>query len=318
MIPTDWLIEARQRVTPHIHQTPLTYDADLNVYLKWENQQVTGSFKVRGAINKVLSLQDWERQRGLVTASAGNHGAGLAYASSKIQEQVQVFVPESTPQIKIDHIREYGGIIHFIPGSYGDAERSAIEYAHQNQASYISPYNDGQIIAGQATVAIEAVDQLKEKALYDWVVPVGGGGLISGIGAVIKSKTFLNHEPTPRLYGVQSEASPFMYNLYKFSNQDDIKELPSMADGLSGEVEPDSITIPIVKQLVDDILLVTEEEIKEAIHYAWIKHHQRIEGSAAVVLAAALFNHTPKRPLILIMSGGNIQPKTHQQIVGEY
>ncbi|MGB9668987.1 MAG: pyridoxal-phosphate dependent enzyme, partial [Anaerolineales bacterium] len=117
---------------------------------------------------------------------------------------------------------------------------------------------------------------------------------------------------------VQSEASPFMYHLYKSGSQESIKELPSLADGLSGEVEPASITIPIVRQLVDDILLVTEEEIKGAIHYAWKKHHQMIEGSAAVALAAALYNHTPNRPLILIMSGGNIQPKIHQQIIEEY
>lgn len=317
MIPTEWLIEARQRVSPYIRQTPITYDADLDVYLKWENQQVTGSFKIRGAINKVSSLKDWETQRGLITASAGNHGAGLAYACAQIHKQVHVFVPESTPQIKIDHIKEYGSIIHFVSGTYGVTERYAIDYALQNQAIYISPYNDGQIIAGQATLAMEAIEQLNQMALYDWVVPVGGGGLISGVGTVIKSKTFINHETAPQLIGVQSEASPFMYHLYKSGSQDNIKELPSLADGLSGEVEPFSITIPIVKNLVDNILLVTEEEIKEAIRYAWIKHHQMIEGSAAVALAAALSNLIPKRPLILIMSGGNIESEVHQQILEE-
>ncbi len=317
MIPTEWLFEARQRINPYVRQTPITFDAGLDVYFKWENLQITGSFKARGAVNKILSLQSWERQKGLITASAGNHGAGLAYACSITKDPVHIFVPQSTPQIKINHIQDYGGIIHFIPGSYGDTERSAIDYAQQNQAIYISPYNDGQVIAGQATIAMETIEQLKENKIAAWVVPVGGGGLISGIGTAIKAKLGRDSNPAPLLIGIQPEASPFMYHLFKYNHQDNITELPTLADGASGEVEPSSITIPIVKQLVDDFILVTEDEIKTAIRYAWQRYQQVIEGSAALTLAAVLSNRITKRPLLLVMSGGNIQTSVYQQILEE-
>ena len=313
MIPYSWIEQARARIFTHIVRTPVTFDPELNIYLKWDNQQVTGSFKARGAFNKVFSLQAWELERGLVAASAGNHGQGVAQAGSKAGARVLVFASEHAVQTKLDAMRALGAELNLVPGGYSEAESAGLEYAAENGMTWISPYNDGQVIAGQGTLVLETLEELPELAGATWVVPVSGGGLISGVGAALKEG---GAHPQAKLVGVQTEASPFMYGLYHFGTQENAVELPSLADGLAGPVEEGSITIPLVRQYVDDLILVDELEITHAIRHAWEKYHQRIEGSAAVSLAAILNNRVVDRPAVLVISGGNIQPEVHQDIVG--
>jgi|YNPMSStandDraft_1061717.scaffolds.fasta_scaffold00788_5 threonine dehydratase len=314
MMPKEWIENAYQRIVPHIHTTPITFDPELEIYLKWENQQITGSFKLRGAMNKMLSLAEWERQQGIVAASAGNHGAGLAFACKKAAIKATIFVPHTAPQVKVNAIQELGAEVRFIQGSYTETEQFAIQFAKDTGQTYISPYNDAQIIAGQGTLAIETLRVMAETNLKAWLVPVSGGGLLGGIGAALDA-FYPKTSVLPKLIGVQSEASPHMKHLYYTGTQESAIEAPSIADGLAGAVEENSITIPLVKEFADAILLVSEEEIRAAIRYAWHSYHQVIEGSAAVVLAAILSGKVTERPALLVISGGNIDPHLHRTIV---
>lgn len=310
LIPYQWIQQAAIRIAPFIHHTPLSYDPDLNVYFKWENHQVTGSFKVRGALNKVLSLQEWERQRGLVTASAGNHGQGVALAGKQCGVGVIVFTSNHAVPNKIQAMQRLGAEIRQVSGGYAQAEAAGIACAQETGLSWISPYNDGQVIAGQGTIALELFQDLADIRSVNWIVPAGGGGLVSGIGAAIST---LEHRP--QLTAVQSEASPFLHALFHQGTQNGIVELDSLADGLAGPVEASSVTIPMVNHYVDDFVLVNESEIAEAIAYAWKHYRQRIEGSGAVSLAAILTGRITERPAVAVITGGNIQPEVHTQII---
>jgi threonine dehydratase len=311
MIPGEWLIQAAERIAPYIYRTPFTYDPQNDFYIKWENHQVTGSFKARGALNKVLSLQDWERQRGLVTASAGNHGQGVALAGKLTGTPVIVFASEHATPAKVEAMQALGAEVRQVAGGYGEAEQAGLRYATERGSTWISPYNDGQVIAGQGTLGLEIVEQLDESRPVAWVVPAGGGGLVSGIGAAI-------HEKLPdrsTLVAVSSEASSFLHALYHTGTQDNTVELPSLADGLAGPVESGSITVPLVQEYVDEFVLVSEEAIRSAILYAWQHYAERIEGSAAAALTAVLSGKVMARPVILVLTGGNIQPDVHTRII---
>lgn len=313
MIPYEWIEQAQGRIGAHVRKTPLTFDDKRGFYLKWENRQVTGSFKPRGAINKVLTLQDWERQGGLVAASAGNHGQGVALAGQITGAAVEVFVPEHAVPAKLDAMRKLGAIIHAVEGGYAEAEAAGRHYADDHQWVFVSPYNDGQVIAGQGTIGLEILADLAGVRTVDWIVPAGGGGLISAIGTL-----FSRMKDCPRLIGVQAAASPFTYSLYHRHTQEGVQDLPTLADGLSGAVEHGSVTIPMIERTVDDFRIVSEEQIERAIAVAWYVYHERIEGSAAVALAAALGQKATGRPSVVILTGGNIQPEVHQGIIDRY
>ncbi len=310
MIPYEWIEQAGKRISPYIKETPVTYDAKRDLYLKWENHQVTGSFKARGALNKILSLPDWELERGLVTASAGNHGQGVALAASLKQARVIVFASEHASPVKLDAIRELGAEIHLVPGGYGEAEAAGIAYTRANGSTWVSPYNDGLVIAGQGTIGLELLAALPDPAATTWIVPAGGGGLVSGIGSALQAVN-----PRPRLVAVQSEASPFLYEIYHHGSQQGVRELPSLADGLAGSVEEGSVTIPMVKNYVTDFVLVSEQEIRMAIKDAWDSYHERIEGSAATALAAVNSGKVNGNPALVILTGGNITSQEHAQII---
>lgn len=312
MIPPEWLDQAAARIAPHIRRTLLTNDAELNLYLKWENQQVTGSFKARGALNKVLSLEPWERQAGLVTASAGNHGQGVALAGRLTGAPVIVFASAHAVPAKLEAMRALGAEVRLVEGGYGEAEQAAIAFAAESRRTWVSAYNDGQVIAGQGTIALEMIADLPPEVSPTWLVPVSGGGLLAGIGTALRRLS-----PRPRLVGVQAEASAFMHALFYRGTQEDVPDLPTLADGLSGPVESGSVTIPLIKELVDEIILVSEAEIERAIAFAWRRYQQRIEGSAAVTLAAVLSGRV-KGPAAAVISGGNIQPEVHAAICASH
>ena len=316
MFPYDWLIQAQERLKPYIQHTPLEYDRENQIYLKWENLQVTGSFKARGALNKILSLESWERERGIVTASAGNHGQGVALAGKIMDIQVTVFASENASTLKLDAIRNLGAEIELVPGGYGEAEQAGLAYARQFEKTWVSAYNDGQVIAGQGTLGLEVLADLPQPIPLAWVVPVGSGGLLAGIAAAIKTDE--QHAGTHQLFGAQSEASPFMHGLYYRGTQDDVIELPSLADGLSGPVEQNSLTIPLIRKWADGLILVTEAEITKAMAYAYQRYGQRIEPSAAVSLASILTDKVTQRPVVAVITGGNIQAEIYQQLIQDY
>lgn len=327
MIPSEWIAQADERIAPHIVRTPLTHDAARNLYVKWENRQKTGSFKARGALNKILALENWEREAGIVTASAGNHGQGVALAGQLTGARVTCFVSEHAVPVKVDAIRALGAEIVAIPGGYPEAEAAGRKFAAENQKTWVSPYNDGQVIAGQGTIGLELISALTPNPFAKHprgapesgrgemkiLVPVSGGGLIAGIGAALTRLS-----PRPRLVGVQPETAPFMHELFYRGSQAGIPDLPSLADGLTGAVEADSVTIPMVKQLVDEIVLVSEEEIARAVAFAFIEYGETIEPSGAVTIAAALRGLAGSGPQVAIVSGGNIQPEVHARIVADY
>ena len=324
MIPYEWFEQAAERISPYVIETPLTYDEDQDLYLKWENRQITGSFKSRGALNKVLTLDDWERKAGLVAASAGNHGQGVALAGQATGSKVEVFLPDHAPTPKVEAMRSLGAHVHFVHGGYGEAESAAKAYAAKHKKTFISPYNDAQVIAGQGTVFVEAVRQLESmrgkaatnpaaaSAAVTWIVPTGGGGLVSSCGIVLR-----NHGRRDRLIGVQPAASAFTYNLYHHGTQSGVEDGPTLAEGLSGAIDGDSVTIPMLREFVDDIVVVTEEAIANAIASAWHAYHERIEGSGAAGLAAAMDGQVDARPGVVVLSGGNIDDAIFDKITGQ-
>jgi threonine dehydratase len=312
MIPSAWLDQAKERIAPFIQKTPLSFDPVNNLYLKWENHQVTGSFKIRGALNKILSLQDWELEHGLVTASAGNHGQGVALAGKMKNATVIVFASKHAAHNKIQAMRDLGADIRLVDGGYAEAEHVGIDFARMTNAIWISPYNDGMVIAGQGTLGLEVLESLPHPSPDIWLVPAGGGGLVSGIGCTLQRL-----RKRPSLVAIQSEASPFLHEIFHRGTQAGVIELPSLADGLAGPVEDGSVSVPMVKNYVNDFILVTEIEIRKAIKYAWNMYHECIEGSAAVTLAAVLSGRISTRPALVILTGGNINPLEHTQILND-
>jgi threonine dehydratase len=311
MYTLDDIEQARRRIAPHIVETPVTHDAEFNLWLKWENRQLTHSFKPRGALNKILSLSAEELHAGLVAASAGNHGQGVALAAGLLGVPARVVVPESAAQVKVERMRQLGATVECVPGLYGDAEVHALRLAAQSGATYISPYNDPQVIAGAGTLMLEVLAQAPQ--VTRWLIPLGGGGLIAGMGIAARAL-----RPEIQIIGVQSEASPYLHQQFHNGNMEGVRERPTLTDGLAGAVEPGSVTIDLLPRICDDVLLVTEEEIASAIRYAYRRLGEVIEGSAAVGLAAVMGGkvHTIDRLTGTLITGGNIDPTKHAAIVG--
>lgn len=309
MINSDSIQSAATRIKEKINLTPLTFDPVLNVYIKWENQQKTGAFKIRGALNKILALAPWEQERGLVAVSAGNHGLGVAYAAKLVGAKATVFIPEKTAKNKEVAILNFGATVHKIAGDYSQAEIEAQNFALKRGSTWVSPYNDEQVIAGQATLGLELIDQINPYDSEACLVPVSGGALVSGIGLAFK----LNSIKT-RIIGIQSENSAYFHSLYHNGTMKNVVERKSVADGLTGGVEKNSITIPLVRSMLDDFVLVDEDEIEQAIAYVWYHYQVVIEGSAAVPFAAILMNKIIVNKPVLVITGCNIQADYHKMI----
>lgn len=296
---------AQQRIAPHIRTTPVTYDESLGVWFKWENQQVTGSFKPRGALNKILSLTAEERARGLIACSAGNHGQGAALAAKIAGATVTVYASDHAAQNKIEKMRALGANVIQVVGDYGVAEATAIREAKEQGRTWVSPYNDPLVIAGQGTLALELAQQCPTATR--WLVPVGGGGLIAGM--------MVGAPEGVSVIGVQSEASPYLYHEFHYHDMSKALDLPSLADGLSGGIEPGSATIVAIHNAAD-VQLVTEDQIAQAIAYAYHQHGQVIEGSGAVGLALVLSGQIKgDGNTVVLVSGGNIDAAKHQNLV---
>ncbi len=308
--------EAYERIRPHIRQTILEKSAfysqktGANVYLKLENLQHTGSFKARGALNKILSLTKEELKRGVVTASTGNHGAGVAYSLSRTGARGIVFVSKGASGSKIDAIRRLGAEVR----EYGDdpieAENHARKFAKENGSTYVPPYNDPKTIGGQGTIGVELLNQLDRiDAVF---IAVGGGGLISGIAGYLKPVC-----PDVEIIGCSPENSQVMIRSVGLGKLvGDLPSLPTLSDGTAGGIEDGSITFKPCQELVDRYVTVTEDEIKENLIEFMDTHHMQIEGAAAVPIAAFLKTRAAYagKNVVIIVCGANIGVETLKEI----
>ncbi len=313
---TQEIIAAEKRIRPHIRQTILDHSpyysklTGANIYFKLENLQHTGSFKVRGAMNKVLSLTPDERNRGVVTASTGNHGAATAFSLSKFDAAAIVFVPQDASSGKVQAIERLGAEVRYHGDDGAVTEAYARQYARDHRLTYISPYNDPQVIGGQGTIAVELAKQLDQ---IDMVfVALGGGGLICGIAGYLKSI-----QPQVKVIGCSPANSQVMIESIKAGRILDLPSLPTLSDGTAGGVEPDSITFNLCRDLVDEYETVTETEIKENLRQYLQVHHLLIEGSAAVALAACVKQggRLAGKNVVVILCGANISLETLKGIL---
>ncbi|MFN2187376.1 MAG: threonine/serine dehydratase, partial [Candidatus Promineifilaceae bacterium] len=280
------------------------------IYFKCENLQHTGSFKVRGAFNKILSLTELERSRGIVTASTGNHGAACGFAMRQIGVDGIVFVPEITIETKLAAIRKLGVKIRTYGTDSVEAERHAREFANANDMVYISPYNDPFIVGGQGTIGMELLQQLPTvDAVF---VSVGGGGLIGGIGSYIKSQA-----PHVQIFGCSPANSQVMAESVRAGAILDLPSLPTLSDGTAGGVEAGSITFPLCQDYVDQYIAVSEDEIIASLREFIGAQHQLIEGSAAVAIAAFLriAKQLKNAEVAVVLCGANISLETLRDIL---
>ncbi len=299
---------AHRRISRFVRETPLEpspFLSDLcggEVWLKLENQQITGSFKARGALNMLLQLSAEERSRGIVAASSGNHAQGVGYAAEMLGVGATIVVPSNTPEVKIEAIKRYGVELVVQGREYMDAERLARRMEREGGRPFVSGYNDFDIIAGQGTVGLEMLEAMPDLNVV--LVPVGGGGLISGVGCTIKS---INRDV--EVIGVQSVASPVMCESIRRGRIVDIELEDSVAEGLHGGIEEGSVTFEMCRELVDDFILVREENIVKAIGLLLIEQHQVVEGAGAVGVAAIMEDpeRFADRNVGVIISGGNIE-----------
>jgi len=311
---------AANRIRDHVVRTPLerstafSDELQADVFFKLENLQTTGSFKLRGATNRLLTLSDDERARGCVAASSGNHGAAVACAMQALGVKGVVFVPEQTSTVKVDAIRSYGGDVRFFGSDGLDTERHARTFAIEHGMTYLSPYNDDQVIAGQGSCGAEIVEQLPDlDAIF---IAVGGGGLISGVGSVLKK-----HNPGIRIYGCQPTASAVMTKSIEAGEILDIPSEPTLSDGTAGGIEEGSVTFPLNQAIVDEFVLVGEDEIAAAMRLYMQCERQVIEGAAGVAVAAMLASREKIRgqKVVAIICGGNISEQKLSQVqAGEW
>lgn len=312
----DEIIQAQQRISDNILNTPLLYSnwlsnfCDGDVYLKLENEQVTGSFKARGSLNKLKWIHDQQLEALPVTASTGNHGLGFARACDLLGIKGKVFLPHNAVSSKVDAIRAYDVELEF----HGDDPFTTETYARQQAEDqgwiYISPYNDPQIIAGQGTIGIEIAKKVGH--LDNILATVGGGGLISGIATYIKAES-----PETNVIGCQPENSPEMSVSVRAGEYREIESKPTLSDGSAGGFEPDAITFDICKKLVDDFILISEDQIKETIR-SMIRYHNKIAEGSAAVAVASLLKHPERfsgQTTVIVVCGANIPIDKLQKII---
>jgi threonine dehydratase len=308
--------EASVRIAGLVRETPLDYsyrfsaDTGAEVYFKLENLQHTGSFKLRGAANRLATLTPEQKKAGCVAASSGNHGAAVAYAMAKLGIEGVIFVPEQTSTAKVDAIRSYGGDVRFFGTDGLDTELHARGFANERDMFYLSPYNDPEVIAGQGTCGIEVAALMPQfDALY---VAVGGGGLVSGVASVLRSGN-----PEIRIMGCQPEASAVMAHSIEAGRILDETSRPTLSDGTAGGIEQGAITFDLCGALVDEFVLVCEAEIAAAMCRFIDLEHQLIEGAAGVALAAMLKQKEALagQRVVVLICGGNVSRDTLKRIL---
>jgi threonine dehydratase len=302
---------AAERIAPYVVRTPLERSSMLSdlvgadVWLKFECFQLTGSFKLRGALNAFL--RGGHQQ--VVTASAGNHGLGVARAAALLGASASVVVPETASSAKVDALRISGAELLQIGATYDEAEAAAIDLARDRGLPFISPYNNPDVVAGGGTIALEILQERPE--IRTLIVPAGGGGLIGGIGVAAHGV-----DPDIHVYGVQSEASPALHAALAQGRLVTVAVQDSLADGLAGNVEAGSITFDLLREHVREVLLVSEEQIAEAMRWLLLNEHILVEGSAAVGIAALRQQKvTVSGPIGVVVTGRNVAGATLSKVL---
>lgn len=308
--------DAAARIAPFIRETPVEESPFLSrqgggrVFLKLENYQVTGSFKVRGAMNRLLAMDEDERRRGFVVASSGNHGAAVAYAQQRIGGRGLIAVPEGVSPAKVEAIRARGAEVVYHGVDAIVTERWARAEAQRRGVPYVSPYNDPAIVAGQGTVAHELDRQLERiDTVY---VAVGGGGLISGVAGCLKAR-----RPGVEVIGASPRNSAVMYESLQAGEILDLDSLPTLSDGTAGGVEAGALTFETCRELIDRFVLVEEEEIAAGMRLVAEHHHAMIEGAAGVAVAAYLKDGA-RRPAgcsVIVLCGANVSLEVFRKVL---
>ncbi len=304
MLTLDNVYKASYTLKEVIRHTELIHAPGINpeseIYLKPENLQVTGSFKVRGAYYKISQLTDEEKAKGVIACSAGNHAQGVALAATHSGIKSLICLPEGAPISKVEATRRLGAEICLVNGVYDDAYRYALQLRDEKGYTFVHPFDDELVIAGQGTIGLELLEQLPDVEVV--IVPIGGGGLISGVAFAIKS---LN--PSVKVYGVQANGAPSMFRSIEHHKIECLKSVSTIADGIAVK-EPGEHTFDLCERYVDGIVTVTEDEICAAILTLMEQQKLIAEGAGAVAVAAAMFDKVPVRgkKTICLVSGGNI------------
>ncbi|WP_457746944.1 threonine ammonia-lyase [Sulfurimonas sp.] len=299
--------EAKKRIEGVVAQTPLAYAPYLseisnsNIYLKKENLQVTGAFKIRGAYNKVASLSDEQRACGVVAASAGNHAQGVALSASLFDIKAVIIMPESTPLTKVNGVKHYGAEVILAGSNYDEAYAYALEYGEKNQLTFVHPFEDEDVIAGQGTVGLEILEKCQN--LDAVIVPIGGGGLIAGVATAIKETN-----QNIKVIGVSASGAPAFKKSYELKKPVDSTSVRTIADGIAVR-DTSALTLDYALKNVDKIVSVDDEEIASAILYLLEKQKLVVEGAGAVGVAAILHHKLDElqgKNIAIILSGGNM------------
>ena len=307
MISLDKVYHANYVLKDVVRRTDIIYSSTLSeiggceVYLKTENLQVTGSFKVRGAYYKISQLSEEEKSHGVIACSAGNHAQGVALASKKFGIKSVICMPDGAPISKVEATKSYGAEVVLVPGVYDDAHNYSEKLRDEKGYTFIHPFDDEDVIAGQATIGLEIIEQLKDVDAI--VVPVGGGGLISGVAFAIKS---LN--PAIKVYGVQSAGAPSMIKSLADGKIKTLESVSTIADGIAVK-EPGLHTFELCRKYVDGVVSVTDDQVSAAILALIEKQKMIAEGAGAVSLAAVMFGKIPGiagKKVVCLISGGNI------------
>jgi len=305
------IYQARGRIAPIARRTPLVSSPSLAeragqpVFLKLENLQETGSFKIRGAANKLSSLPEEARSRGVITVSSGNHGRALAYVARRFGVRAVVCLSEAVPENKREGIRRLGGEVVVQGSTYDEAAEHALRLQEERGLEMVFAFDDPWIIAGQGTIGLELLEELPD--IRAAVVPLSGGGLLGGIALALKSA-----DPGIRVIGVSMERGPAMVESLRAGRVVDIVEEPTLADALAGGISPNRYAFGIVSRTIDEAILVSEEEIAEAMAFALERHHLVVEGGGAVGMAALLSGKLRGLggPTAVVVSGGNVDLST--------
>lgn len=310
------VLAAEARIRGYVRETPVEESPELGArgacraVLKLENYQVTGSFKIRGALNKLLTIDPAQRVRGVVAASSGNHGAAVAYASRVLGCDGLIAVPADASPTKIEAIRAYGAEVERRDGDGVLAEIWARREAERRDVPYVSPYNDADVVGGQGTVGLELDRQLERiDTVY---VAVGGGGLISGLAGFLKSR-----RPGVEIVGCSPKNSAVLYESLRAGRVLELESLPTLSDGTAGGMEDDSITFELCQHAIDRFVVVSEAEIADAMRLVIERHHMLIEGAAAVPVAAFLRDrerHAGKT-VVLVLCGANVSLDVLRQVL---
>ena len=313
--PQDVIIAA-DRIRPYIRKTHLTNSrpfSDLvnaDVWFKLESLQITGSFKTRGAVNKLLSLTNQEKEQGVVSASTGNHGAAVAYAAGELNIGCTIYVPDDASPTKLENMEQFGAKIKVHGDDCIKAEEKARQVSISTGETYVSPYNDPFVMAGQGTLGVEIESQCD--GLDVIIISVGGGGLIGGTAGYLKSVW-----PEIHVIGCSPENSAVMIHSMKAGRVLDLKSKPTLSDGTAGGIEENSITFPICCNVIDESVLVTENEIKNAMITYMEKEHQLLEGAAGTAVAALIKKKDDLhgKRVGVVICGGNISLDTVREIL---